>query len=138
FAFEEVPSMHGRVIRMKGDPARTDEDLKLWTQNILPLIKSQKGFAGVSLMGNRKTGDGLSVAYWETEQDMKAARAKVRPEADKSCSGTIWDTEKDLQNSEAAVAGIRKDIAGKVGPGAPKVEAFEVLYTEIPAAVVTR
>jgi len=36
------------------------------------------------------------------------------------------------------VAGIRKDIAGKVGPGAPKVEAFEVLYTEIPAAVVTR
>ena len=208
--------MHGRVIRMKGDPARTDEDLKLWTQNILPLIKSQKGFAGVSLMGNRKTGDALSVAYWETEQDMKEARAQVRPEADKvmqpagrsiieenecevavqerlkppksgtwarvttiegdparvneaisdykakavptvqkqsgaraaillvdrkagkSFSGTIWDTEKDLQNSEAAVAGIRKDIAGKVGPGAPKVEAFEVLYTEIPAAVVTR
>src|SRR3981081_1699514 len=31
----------------------------------------------------RKTGDGLSVAYWETEQDMKDARAKVRPEADK-------------------------------------------------------
>ena len=208
--------MYGRVIRMKGDPARTDEDLKLWTQNILPLIKKQKGFAGVSLMGNRKTGDALSVAYWETEQDMKEARAKVRPEADKvmqpvgrsileenecevvvqerfkppktgtwarvstieadparvndaisdykakavptvqkqpgaraaillvdrkggkSFSGTIWDTEKDLQNSEAAVAGIRKDIASRAGSGAPKVEAFEILFTEIPAAVVSR
>src|SRR3989442_9744642 len=179
-------------------------------------IKRHKVFAGVSLMRNRKTGEGLSVAYWETEQDMKDARAKVRPEADKvmqpagrsiteenecevavqerfkppksgtwvrvttidgdparvneavsdyktkavptvkkqpgaraaillvdrkagrSFSGTIWDTEKDLQNSEAAVAGIRKDIASKVGPRAPKVEVFEILYTEIPAAVLAR
>src|SRR2546430_16312481 len=68
---------------MKGDPDITDEDFKLWNQNILPLNKRQKGFAGVTLMGNKKTGDGLSVAYWETEQDMKEARAKVRPEADK-------------------------------------------------------
>src|SRR5207237_7979168 len=82
FAFEEVPSMHGRVIRMKGDPARTDEDLKLWTQNILALIKSQKGFAGVALMGNRKRGDGLTVADWETRQDVREAAAKGRPQGD--------------------------------------------------------
>src|SRR5438105_9057285 len=208
--------MHGRVIRMKGDPARTDEDLKLWTQNILPLIKRQKGFAGVSLMGNRKTGDGVSVAYWETEQDMKEARAKVRPEADKvmqpvgrsiveenecevavqerfkppksgtwvrittlegdparineaisdykvkvvpavqklpgaraaillvdrkagkSFSGTIWDAERDLQKSEAALAPIRQDVVKKVGGKGATVDIFEVFYTEIPAAVVTR
>src|SRR5205823_6139485 len=102
--------MHGRVIRMKGDPARTDEDLKLWTQNILPLIKSQKGFAGVSLMGNRKTGDGLSVAYWETEQDMKDARAKVRPEADKVM--------------QPAGRSITEENGRKAGPRAPKVQVF--------------
>lgn len=207
--------MHGRVIRMKGDPARTDEGIKLWTQTILPLIKKQKGFAGVSLMGSRKTGDGLSVAYWETEQAMKEARSQIRPEAEKvmatvgrsiveenecevvvqerfkppksgtwvrvttvegdparvneaisdykvkavptvqkqpgaraaillvdrkagkSFSGTIWDTEKDLQNSEAAVAGIRKDIASKVGAPGAKVEVFEIFHTEILAPVVT-
>jgi heme-degrading monooxygenase HmoA len=208
--------MYGRVLRFKGDPAKSDEAIKQWTEQILPLIKKQKGFVGVSLMANRKTGDGLSVTYWETEQAMKDARAQVRPQADKiigttgrriaeenecevavqerfkppksgtwsrvttiegdpakiddgiadykarvvpaiqrlsgaraavllvdrnagkSFSGTIWDSEKDLQTSEAAVAGMRQDFAKKAGSKGPTVEVFEIVYTEIPAAVVTR
>ena len=57
--------------------------------------------------------------------------------AGRSFSGTLWDTEKDLENSEAAVGGIRKQIADKVGAKGPKVEVFEVAFTEIltPAAV---
>jgi len=53
-----------------------------------------------------------------TVQKQPGARAAillVDRKAGKSFSGTIWDTEKDLQNSEAAVAGIRKDIASKAG-----------------------
>jgi len=207
--------MFSRVVRLKGDANRTDDAIKLWTQSIQPLIKKQKGYAGVSLLTNRKTGDGLSVSYWETEPAMKESRGQIRPgaqqtmasvggvivdenecevavmerfqppkpniwvrlttlEADpskvdqgiadykssvvpavqkqpgaraaillvdrkagKSFSGTLWDTEKDLQNSEAAVGGIRKQIADKVGAKSPKVEVFEVAFTEIltPAAV---
>jgi Antibiotic biosynthesis monooxygenase len=208
--------MHGRVVRLMGDPAKTDESIKTWTQQVLPMIKKQKGFAGVSLLGNRKTGDGLSVSYWETEQAMKDARPQIRPDAEKvmgtvggriveedecevavqarfeppksgvwvrvttvegdpakvdqgisdyktrvvpvvqqqpggraaillvnrkagkSISGTIWNTEKDLQNSEAAVASIRREVAEKVGAKSPKVEAFEVFYTEILAPALTR
>jgi heme-degrading monooxygenase HmoA len=207
--------MFSRVVRLKGDANRTDEAIKLWTQSILPLIKKQKGYAGVSMLTNRKTGDGLSVSYWETEPAMKESRGNIRPEAQqtmasvggtiveenecevavmerfqppkahvwvrlttlegdpskidkgiadykssvvptvqkqpgaraaillvdrkagKSFSGTLWDTEKDLQNSEAAVSGLRKEIAEKVGAKGPKVEAFEIAFTEIltPAAV---
>lgn len=207
--------MFSRVVRLKGDANRTDEALKLWTQSILPLIKKQKGYAGVSMLTNRKTGDGLSVSYWETEKAMKESRDNIRPEAQrimastggsivednecevavterfqapkanvwvrvttlegdpskidqgiadykslavplvqkqpgaraaillvdrkagKSFSGTIWETEKDLQNSEAAVGGLRKEIADKVGAKAPKVEVFEIAFTEIltPAAI---
>jgi len=207
--------MFSRVVRLKGDANRTDEAIKLWTQSIQPLIKKQKGYAGVSLLTNRKTGDGLSVSYWETEPAMKESRGQIRPgaqqtmasvggvivdenecevavmerfqppkpniwvrlttlEADpskvdqgiadykssvvpavqkqpgaraaillvdrkagKSFSGTLWDTEKDLQNSEAAIGGLRKEIADKVGAKSPKVEVFEVAFTEIltPAAV---
>ncbi len=208
--------MYGRVIRLKGDPGKVDEAIRRWTQQILPLIKKQKGFAGVSLMGNRKTGEGYTVSYWETEQAMKDARAQVRPEAEKilggtggriveedecevavqerfqppksgtwvrvttvegdpakvndgissyktrvvplvqkqrgaraaillvnrkagkSFSGTIWDTEKDLQNSEAAVSGLRQEVAEKVGARSPRVEVFEIYYTEIPTAVISR
>jgi len=207
--------MFSRVVRLKGDASKTDEAIKLWTQSIQPLIKKQKGYAGVSLLTNRKTGDGLSVSYWETEQAMKESRGQIRPEAQKamasvggaivdenecevavmerfqppkanvwvrlttlegdpskvdigiadykssavpavqkqpgaraaillvdrkagkSFSGTLWDTEKDLQNSEAAIGGLRKEIADKVGAKSPKVEVFEVAFTEIltPAAV---
>jgi len=207
--------MFSRVVRLKGDANRTDDAIKLWTQSIQPLIKKQKGYAGVSLLTNRKTGDGLSVSYWETEPAMKESRGQIRPgaqqtmasvggvivdenecevavmerfqppkpniwvrlttlEADpskvdqgiadykssvvpavqkqpgaraaillvdrkagKSFSGTLWDTEKDLQNSEAAIGGLRKEIADKVGAKSPKVEVFEVAFTETltPAAV---
>jgi heme-degrading monooxygenase HmoA len=208
--------MYGRVVRLKGDPAKTDESVKAWTQQTLPLIKKQKGFAGVSLMGNRKTGDALSVTYWETEQAMKDARPQIRPTAEKvlgqvggriieedecevavqarfeppkssvwarvttiegdpakvdqgisdykarvvpviqkqsggraavllvnrkagrSFSGTLWNTEKDLQNSEAAVSSLRRDVAEKAGAKNPKVEVFEVLHTEILAPALTR
>jgi heme-degrading monooxygenase HmoA len=208
--------LFSRVVRLKGDPSTVDKRTSQWTQQILPLIKKQKGFAGVSYMGNRKTGDGFSVSYWETEQAMKDSRGQIRPQAEKilsevggsiveddecevavqerfqppkvgtwvrvttlqgdpakvnegissyksrvvptikqqpggraaillvnraagkSFSGTIWDTEKDLQTSEAAVSGIRQEVAQKVGAKSPRVEVFEVLYTEIPAAVVSR
>ena len=208
--------MYARVLRLKNDPGKIDEAISQWTQQILPLIKKQKGFAGISMMGNRKTGDGFSVGYWDTEQAMKDAKPQVRPEADKvmtgfggriveedecevavqerfqppkvgtwvrvttvqgdpgkinegissyksravptvkqqggaraaillvnraagkSFSGTIWDTEKDLQNSEAALSGIRKEVSDQAGAKNPRVEVFEVFYTEIPAAVVSR
>lgn len=70
-----------RVVRLKGDPNKVDEAIKQWTQGILPLLKKQPGFRGATLTGNRKTGDALSVSYWESETTMKAARGQVRPEA---------------------------------------------------------
>ncbi len=208
--------MFSRVVRLKGDPSTVDKRISQWTQRILPLIKKQKGFAGVSYIGNRKTGDGFSVTYWDTEQAMKDARGQIRPQAEKilseaggsiveddecevavqerfqppktgtwvrvttvegdpakvnegissyksrvvptikqqrgaraaillvnrqagkSFSGSVWDTEKDLQNSEAAVSGIRQEVAQQVGARSPKVEVFEVYYTEIPTAVISR
>ena len=208
--------MFSRVVRLKGDANKTDEALKLWTESVLPLIKKQKGYAGVSMLRNRTTGDGVSVTYWETEQAMKESRGNIRPEAQrimastggsiveendcqvavmerfqppkanvwvrlttlegdpskidkgiadykssvvptvqkqtgaraaillvdrqagKSFSGTLWDTEKDLQNSEAAVSGLRKEIADKVGAKGPKVEAFEIAFTEILTPVTPR
>ena len=208
--------MFRRVVRLEGDANKTDEALKLWTESVLPLIKKQKGYAGVSMLRNRTTGDGVSVTYWETEQAMKESRGNIRPEAQrimastggsiveendcevavmerfqppkanvwvrlttiegdpskidkgiadykssvvptvqkqrgaraaillvdrqagKSFSGTLWDTEKDLQNSEAAVSGLRKEIADKVGAKGPRVEAFEIAFTEILTPVARR
>jgi hypothetical protein len=198
-----------RVVRLKGDPARVEEAIKLWTQDILPVLKRQKGFTGVTLLGNRKTGDALTVSYWETEGAMKDARGQVRPEAlkmlskiggsivdDDECevallerfkppmagayarvtsvqgdpaqasdaisnfkenilpaiakqtgaraayffvnrqsgktfAGSIWDTEHDLQKSEASIGTLRADAVKKFGGRDTRTEAFEIYITEI-------
>jgi heme-degrading monooxygenase HmoA len=204
-----------RVVRLKGDPNKVDEAIKLWTQDILPLLKKQKGFIGATLLGNRKTGDGLSVSYWETEATMKEARGQVRPEAlkvlgktggsiveDAECevallerfkppmagvwarvttvhgdpahaseavsnfkenilptiakqsgartayffvnrqsgliyAGSIWDTEYDLQQSEASIGSLRAEAIKKFAGHDARTEAFEIFYTEIPAPVAS-
>jgi heme-degrading monooxygenase HmoA len=202
-----------RVVRIKGDPTKVDEHIRLWTQDILPLLKKQPGFTGASLTGNRKTGDGLSVSYWESEATMNAARPQVRPEAqrvlgmtggsiveDDACEvavlqrfkpakagvwarittvhgdptrasdavsnfmqnivpviekqpgartalffinrqtgrtfgGSVWDTEMDLQKSEASISGLRAETIQKLGGKDAKTEVFEIYATEILAPV---
>lgn len=208
---------HARVIRLKIDPANTDAGIKRWTNETLPLIKKQDGFRGVTLVGNRKTGDGLSVSYWDSERAMQNARPQVRPQAeatlnstggkivdDDECEVAVleriqpaktgafvrvttveadpakaadgiahykekllpviraqagartaalfvnrksgrafgvsgWDTDKDLEKSEAAVTALRDEAIKKSGGESGKVEAFEVYFTEIlmPASVTS-
>ncbi len=206
---QQQATFYARVIRLKGDPSKIDEAVKLWTQEILPLIKKQPGFTGATLLGNRKTGEGLSVSYWESEAAMKQARAQVRPEAQKTLgktggtiveddecevallerfkppmagvyarvttvqgdparasdaisnfkenilpaiakqpgartayffvnrqsgkifAGSIWDTEHDLQKSDASIGTLRTEAIKKFGGRDARVEAFEIFFTEI-------
>jgi len=78
----EQRATHARVIRLKTEPSNSDTAIKQWTSEVLPLLKKQDGFRGATLVGNRKTGDGLSVTYWASEEAMKNARPKVRPQAE--------------------------------------------------------
>lgn len=73
---------HARVVRLKAEPTNTDQAVTQWTSGIFPLLKKQEGFRGATLAGNRKTGDALSVSYWESELAMKNARTQVRPQAE--------------------------------------------------------
>jgi len=87
---------HARLVRLKGDPANTDSTIKRWTSEILPLLKKQDGFRGATLVGNRKTGDGFSVSYWDSERAMQNARPQVRPQAEtvlNSTGGKIVDDD---------------------------------------------
>ena len=205
----EERATHARVLRLKNEPTNSDKTIKEWTSEILPLLKKQDGFRGATLVGNRKTGDGLSVTYWASEEAMKNARPKVRPQAEtimsnagskivdedecevavqeriqppkagvfvrvttvdadpakaddgiafyeekivpvirkqagartalllvnrktgRAFGASGWDTEKDLEKSEAAISSLREETIKKFGGKGGKVEAFEVYFTEI-------
>ena len=215
-AAQNPATSYARVVRLKGDPNRVNETITVWTQHVLPLLKKQRGFTGVTLLGDRKTGDALTVSYWETEATMKEARGQVRPLAlkvfaqiggsiveDDECevallerfkppmagawarvttvhgdpahvseavdnfkakivpaiatqsgartalfyinrqsglvlAGSVWDTEYDLQKSEATINSVRAEAVKKFAGRDARTEAFEIYFTEIatPVALV--
>jgi hypothetical protein len=104
--------MHVRVLRLHNDPAKADEALKLWEEHTLPLIKSQPGFAGATLLGDKTSGDSISATYWDGEQQMKDARDKVRPTGLKNLEATGG---RIVEEDECAVEVMERFQPAKAG-----------------------
>ena len=64
--------MYARVSMTQIQPGQTDEVIRIYRDSVVPAAKLQKGYKGLYLLTDRKTGKGLSIALWETEADMKA------------------------------------------------------------------
>jgi len=130
--------MYVRVIRLKGTPEKADEALKHWTSGVLPAVKKQKGFAGVTVLGNRQTGDGYSVSYWETEKAMKEAREHVMPEGLKALGmtgGSIVEEDECevavLERFKPAKAGAFIRLTSGTFPAANVAEAISFFKTNV-------
>ncbi len=48
---------------------KIDEAIKLFEDSVLPAAKSQKGFRGAYLLTDSKTGKGVSITLWDSEED---------------------------------------------------------------------
>lgn len=55
------------IIQVKRD--RIDEALKLYEESVIPAAKSQKGFQGVYVLTDRKTGKAITITMWDDEED---------------------------------------------------------------------
>jgi heme-degrading monooxygenase HmoA len=64
--------LHIRDIKM--DPARIDDNLAFFRQNVVPEMKSTPGFMGVRHLINRSTGEGRVGTLWPDEDSLKVAR----------------------------------------------------------------
>ena len=64
--------MFARVTIGQFLPAKMDEATGIYRDSVVPAAKQQKGFKGLYVLGDRKTGKGLTMALWETEADMMA------------------------------------------------------------------
>lgn len=52
-----------------------DAVIRIWEDNVLPVTRSQKGFCGAYLLTDRKTGKGISITLWESEEDAAATES---------------------------------------------------------------
>lgn len=80
------PEVGSRLMltRISMDPAKVDENLERFKQEVLPQIKAAPGFRTLRNMMNPQTGEGMVGSVWDDEQTMQAASEAAmarRPEA---------------------------------------------------------
>ncbi len=64
--------MFARLTISRISPDRIDEFIKLYKESALPAAREQKGYRGANLMVDHKTGNGVALSLWESEEDAVA------------------------------------------------------------------
>jgi heme-degrading monooxygenase HmoA len=64
--------MFARIVTIQFKRDTLDEAIKFYRESTIPAAKSQKGFHSVYLLTDSKTSKGISVALWDSEEDIIA------------------------------------------------------------------
>jgi heme-degrading monooxygenase HmoA len=96
------------------------DDAKRHTQEqTLPQLQKMEGFKGFVALGDRNSGKVLGVAFWESEEALRAtdeAVSSVRSGAAEASGGTVASVEEfEVFVNEAPSAGPLGAVTGTVG-----------------------
>lgn len=61
--------MFARVTSAQIDTKNIENFKDIFAESVVPAAKKQKGFKEIVLMINPKTGEGMVIGYWESEED---------------------------------------------------------------------
>jgi heme-degrading monooxygenase HmoA len=100
--------MHARLTTIEGLPDRMDDAARHVQEQTLPQLRQMEGFKGFVALGDRQSGKVLGVAFWESEEVLRA--------------------------TEGAASGVRSGVAEAAGGTVAGVEQYEVIVFEAPSA----
>jgi heme-degrading monooxygenase HmoA len=100
--------MHARVTTLEVPPDRMDDATRHVQEQVLPRLSQMEGFKGFIALGSRQSGKLQGVAFWESEQALRA--------------------------TDEAVVSVREGAAEATGGTVASVEEFEVSVFEAPSA----
>jgi heme-degrading monooxygenase HmoA len=100
--------MYARVTTIEGAPDRMDDAKRHTQEQTLPQLQKMDGFKGFVALGDRNSGKLLGVAFWESEEALRA--------------------------TEQAVSSVRGGVAEATGGTVAGVEEYEVFVNEAPSA----
>ena len=61
--------MFARLTIVQVNIDKLDETKRIYEENVIPAAKSQKGYRGAYLLSDSKTGKGVSITLWDSEED---------------------------------------------------------------------
>src|SRR5918997_5177553 len=88
--------MHARVTTIQGSPDKMDDATGHIQEQTLPQLQEMEGFEGFVALGDRNSGKVLGVAFWESEEALRAteqAASSVRSGAAEASGGTVAGVE---------------------------------------------
>ncbi len=100
--------MYARVNTIEGSPDRIDDATRHIQEQTMPQLRQMEGFEGFVALGDRQSGKVLGVAFWESEEALRA--------------------------TEEALSSVRSGAAEAAGGTLTSVERYEVLFNEAPSA----
>ncbi len=100
--------MYARVTTLEGSPDKMDDTTRHFQEQTLPQLQKMDGFKGFVALGDRQSGKQIGVAFWESEEALRA--------------------------TEQAVSSVRSGAAEAAGGTVAGVEQYEVLVYEAPSA----
>ena len=100
--------MYARVSTIQGAPGKVDDVTRQTQEQTLPKLQKMEGFKGFVSLGDRQSGKVIGVAFWESEEALRA--------------------------TEQAVSSVRSGAAEATGGIVASVEEYEVLVNEAPSA----
>ena len=63
--------MHAQVTTMETSPARLDDAIRFFREQVLPQLQQMEGFEEFIALSDQQSGKLLSVALWESEEVMQ-------------------------------------------------------------------
>jgi heme-degrading monooxygenase HmoA len=100
--------MYARVTTIEGNPDKMDDASRHVQEQTLPQLQQMDGFKGFAALADRHSGKLLGVAFWESEEALRA--------------------------TEEAVSSVRSGVAEAAGGTVAGVEQYEVLVFEARSA----
>jgi heme-degrading monooxygenase HmoA len=88
--------MFARVSTLQGKPEGVEASVKHMKENVLPAAKQLPGFKGIVSLVDRRTGKGISMTLWESEDALKASEQQ----ADRIRQGAATATDATIQGVE--------------------------------------
>jgi heme-degrading monooxygenase HmoA len=66
---------YARIVTVSAQAGKIDEIVRIYTNEVLPAAKQQKGFQGARLFVDHATNKGISVTRWASKADLEAGEA---------------------------------------------------------------
>ncbi len=111
--------MYARVTTIQGAPGKMDDAKGHIQEQTLPQLQKMDGFKGFVALGDRHSGKVLGVAFWESEEALRAtdeAVSSVRSGAAEAADGIVAGVEQyEVFVNEAPSAGPIGAVTDTVG-----------------------